>query len=147
MGQPTLAAPAPALAEIEEALVPALIVEKLEDGSYTVLVPSVPDADGRSDLHPAARTGASGRRAVYRRAQGVLEVGYRRRRIRPGHAGGKAIPGRVVGRLIDHSLFTAARRSSAKFVWAGRRCGIQLTRQPQAFFVRRNKLAQLSSVL
>jgi hypothetical protein len=32
----------PALAEIEEALVPALIVEKLEDGSYTVLVPSVP---------------------------------------------------------------------------------------------------------
>jgi hypothetical protein len=33
---------APALAEIEEALVPALIVEKLENGSYTVLVPSVP---------------------------------------------------------------------------------------------------------
>jgi hypothetical protein len=33
---------AAALAEIEEALVPALIVEKLEDGSYTVLVPSVP---------------------------------------------------------------------------------------------------------
>jgi uncharacterized membrane protein len=32
----------PALVEIEEALVPALIVEKLEDGSYTVLVPSVP---------------------------------------------------------------------------------------------------------
>jgi uncharacterized membrane protein len=33
---------APALVEIEEALVPALIIEKLEDGSYTVLVPSVP---------------------------------------------------------------------------------------------------------
>jgi hypothetical protein len=33
MSQPTLAPPAPALAEIEEALVPALIVEKLEDGS------------------------------------------------------------------------------------------------------------------
>ena len=30
---------APALVEIEEALVPALIVEELEDGSYTVLVP------------------------------------------------------------------------------------------------------------
>ena len=30
---------APALAEIEEALVPALIVEKPEDGSYIVLVP------------------------------------------------------------------------------------------------------------
>ena len=34
--------PAPALAEIEEALVPALIVEELENGSFTVLVPSVP---------------------------------------------------------------------------------------------------------
>jgi uncharacterized membrane protein len=33
---------APALVEIEEALVPALIIEQLEDGSYTVLVPSVP---------------------------------------------------------------------------------------------------------
>jgi hypothetical protein len=42
MSQPTLAPPAPALAEIEEALVPAPIVEKLEDDSSTVLVPSVP---------------------------------------------------------------------------------------------------------
>lgn len=33
---------APALVEIAEALVPALIVEELEGGSYTVLVPSVP---------------------------------------------------------------------------------------------------------
>ena len=33
---------APALVEIEDALVPALIVEELDDGSYTVLVPSVP---------------------------------------------------------------------------------------------------------
>jgi uncharacterized membrane protein len=32
----------PALAEIEEALVPAFIVEELEDGRYTVFVPSVP---------------------------------------------------------------------------------------------------------
>lgn len=32
----------PALVEIEEALVPALIVENLDDGSYTVLVPSAP---------------------------------------------------------------------------------------------------------
>jgi uncharacterized membrane protein len=32
----------PALVEIEEALVPALIVEALDDGSYTVLVPSAP---------------------------------------------------------------------------------------------------------
>ena len=33
---------APALVEIEEAWVPALIIEQLEDRSYTVLVPSVP---------------------------------------------------------------------------------------------------------
>ena len=32
----------PALAEIEEALVPAFIIEELEDGRYTVFVPSVP---------------------------------------------------------------------------------------------------------
>jgi uncharacterized membrane protein len=32
----------PCLAEIEEALAPAFIVEKLEDGHYTVLVPSAP---------------------------------------------------------------------------------------------------------
>jgi len=31
-----------ALVEIEDALVPALIVEELDDGSYTVLVPSAP---------------------------------------------------------------------------------------------------------
>jgi uncharacterized membrane protein len=32
----------PALAEIEEALVPAFIIEELSDGRYTVFVPSVP---------------------------------------------------------------------------------------------------------
>ncbi|HWL69663.1 MAG TPA: hypothetical protein VNS22_14925 [Geminicoccus sp.] len=32
----------PALVEIEDALVPALIVEVLDDGSYTILVPSAP---------------------------------------------------------------------------------------------------------
>jgi len=32
----------PALAEIEEALVPAFIIEALADGRFTVLVPSVP---------------------------------------------------------------------------------------------------------
>lgn len=34
----------PALAEIEEALVPAFIIEELHDGSFTVFVPSVPTA-------------------------------------------------------------------------------------------------------
>jgi uncharacterized membrane protein len=32
----------PALAEIEESLVPAFIIEELEDGRYTVFVPSIP---------------------------------------------------------------------------------------------------------
>lgn len=32
----------PALAEIEDALVPAFVIEELEDGQYTVFVPSVP---------------------------------------------------------------------------------------------------------
>ena len=32
----------PALVEIEEALVPAFIIEELEDGRFTVFVPSVP---------------------------------------------------------------------------------------------------------
>jgi len=32
----------PAFAEIEEALVPAFIIEEFEDGRYTVFVPSVP---------------------------------------------------------------------------------------------------------
>jgi uncharacterized membrane protein len=32
----------PALAEIEESLVPAFIIEKLDDGRYTVFVPSIP---------------------------------------------------------------------------------------------------------
>jgi uncharacterized membrane protein len=41
-GQSDETAFAPALVEIEEALVPALIIEELENGSYTVLVPSVP---------------------------------------------------------------------------------------------------------
>ena len=32
----------PALAEIEDALVPAFIIEECEDGRFTVFVPSVP---------------------------------------------------------------------------------------------------------
>ena len=32
----------PALAELEDALVPAFIIEELEDGRFTVFVPSIP---------------------------------------------------------------------------------------------------------
>jgi uncharacterized membrane protein len=49
----------PALAEIEEALVPAFIIEELEDGRYTVFVPSIPTPLagavyilGRERVHP-----------------------------------------------------------------------------------------------
>jgi uncharacterized membrane protein len=52
---------APALVEIEDALVPAFIVDELEDGRYTVFVPSVPTpAAGavyilaRERVHPVA---------------------------------------------------------------------------------------------
>ena len=46
----------PALVEIEEALVPALIVEELEDGSFTVLVPSAPTPmAGSLYILPASR--------------------------------------------------------------------------------------------
>jgi uncharacterized membrane protein len=49
----------PALAEIEDALVPAFIIEEFEDGRFTVFVPSVPTPLsgavyilGRSRVHP-----------------------------------------------------------------------------------------------
>ena len=54
----------PALVEIEDALVPALIVEKLEDGSYTVLVPSAPTPMA-GGVHLACRQGASSRYSVH----------------------------------------------------------------------------------
>ncbi len=38
----------PALAEIEDALVPAFIIEELEDGRFTVFVPSVPTPFARA---------------------------------------------------------------------------------------------------
>src|SRR5512144_1556362 len=72
----------PALVEIEDALVPALIVEELEDGSYTVLVPSAPTPMAgsiyilpRDRVHPVD--------IPFTKAMGViLEVGYRGRRVR-----------------------------------------------------------------
>ena len=41
-GEDREAAWKPALAEVEEALVPAFIIEELEDGRFTVFVPSIP---------------------------------------------------------------------------------------------------------
>jgi len=147
MSQPTLAPPAPALAEIEEALVPALIVEKLEDGSYTVLVPSVPTPmDGAIYILPpngcirstcrlpsrsrCSRNGAPAPVNSSRQCKRQSHPRPRRRR-----------PDRPFGYL---QLRGGVPRN---LVWTGRRCGIQLTWRQQAFFVRRNRLAQRSSVL
>ena len=47
---------APALVELEDALVPAMIIEELADGRFTVLVPSVPTpAAGALCVLPATR--------------------------------------------------------------------------------------------
>jgi len=50
-----------ALAEIEDALVPAFIIEELEDGRFTVFVPSVPTpfAGAVYILNTQPRTSAS----------------------------------------------------------------------------------------
>ena len=44
----------PALAEIEDALVPAFIIEEFEDGRFTVFVPFDPHASGWSRISSAA---------------------------------------------------------------------------------------------
>jgi uncharacterized membrane protein len=54
----------PALAEIEEALVPAFIIEEFEDGRYTVFVPSIPTPLCWLRLHSRPETGASLERTV-----------------------------------------------------------------------------------
>jgi uncharacterized membrane protein len=53
----------PVIVEIEDALVPAFVVEKLDDGRYTVFVPSVPTPFACARSH----SGASARRASSRR--------------------------------------------------------------------------------
>jgi uncharacterized membrane protein len=55
-GDETSTAFEPALVELEDALVPALIVEELPDGQFVVLVPSVPTpVSGALYVLPAAR--------------------------------------------------------------------------------------------
>jgi uncharacterized membrane protein len=55
-GDATSEAFAPAMVELEDALVPALIVEELPDGQFVVLVPSVPTpVSGALYILPAAR--------------------------------------------------------------------------------------------
>jgi uncharacterized membrane protein len=73
----------PALAEVEEALVPAFIIEELEDGRFTVFVPSIPTPLAGAvyilsaeRVHPLnvrpkrSRAGDRGRRIWWRRWRG-----------------------------------------------------------------------------
>jgi hypothetical protein len=86
----------PAQVEIEEALVPAYIVD--EFGGRLIHRPraACADADGRKYLHTATRTRASGRHFVYHGDRRVLEMGHRCGRVpacyedHPGRPAGPA---------------------------------------------------------
>jgi uncharacterized membrane protein len=71
----------PALAEIEEALVPAFIIEELADGRYTVFVPSVPTplagavyVLSRARVHPVSVGFAQAIRTVSRWGAGSKDL-------------------------------------------------------------------------
>lgn len=71
----------PALAEIEEALVPAFIIEELDDGRYTVFVPSVPTPLAgavyvldRARVHPLDVPFTQAIKAVSRWGQGARDL-------------------------------------------------------------------------
>src|SRR5262249_6723645 len=71
----------PALAEIEEALVPAFIIEELADGRYTVFVPSVPTPLAgagyiltRERLHPVSDGFAQACKTVSRWGAGAKDL-------------------------------------------------------------------------
>jgi hypothetical protein len=54
-----------ALAEIEDALAPAFVIEELPDGRFTIFVPSIPTPLAGARLHPRARARTSARRALH----------------------------------------------------------------------------------
>jgi uncharacterized membrane protein len=71
----------PALVEIEEALVPAFIIEELDDGRFTVFVPSVPTPLAgaiyilsRERVHPLDVAFTQAVKAVSRWGQGSKEL-------------------------------------------------------------------------
>ncbi len=72
-GEEREAAWKPALAEVEEALVPAFIIEELGDGRFTVFVPSIPT--GGSGVHLECGAGASAECAVHTGDQNDLALG------------------------------------------------------------------------
>jgi len=71
----------PALAEIEEALVPAFIIEEFEDGRYTVFVPSIPTPLAgavyileRKRVHPLSVPFTEALKAVSKWGSGAKEL-------------------------------------------------------------------------
>jgi len=71
----------PAMAEIEDALVPAFIIEALADGRYTVFVPSIPTPFagavyvlGRERVHPVDVPFTQAVRAISRWGSGTGEL-------------------------------------------------------------------------
>jgi len=81
----------PALAEIEEALVPAFIIEEFDDGRYTVFVPSVPTPLAgavyileRARVHPLDVPFTQAIKVISRWGQGSKELAAAMERNRPG---------------------------------------------------------------
>ena len=97
----------PALAEIEDALVPAFIIEELEDGRLTVFVPSVPTPFAgavyvlsRERVHPVDVPFTQAIRAVSRWGSGSKELvaAMKTENISEREIVG---PGRVTGVQVD----------------------------------------------
>ena len=82
----------PALVEIEDALVPAFIIEDLGDGRYTVFVPSVPTplagavyVLGRARVHPLDVPFTDAVKSVSRWGAGAKELVAAMERREPSH--------------------------------------------------------------
>ena len=123
-GDPSEGAFRPALVELEDALAPGFIIEELEDGRYTVLVPSVPTPAAGALQRPAAGARAPRGRAVHAGGEGHLQVGRGR-----GDDGPRRV-GRFVGRAaVSHRsgqgpagksrmLQPAELKSTEKLAWS-----------------------------
>ena len=92
----------PALVEIEEALVPGFIIEELEDGRYTVFVPSVPTPLAgavyilaRERVHPLDVPFTQAIRSVSRWGAGSKELVAAMRDASPEH--GRHVSAAAVG--------------------------------------------------
>lgn len=89
----------PALAEIEEALVPAFIIEEFADGRYTVFVPSIPTPFAgavyildRSRVHPLDVPFTEALRVVSRWGSGAERLELAMQRGRSPSVRGSAAP-------------------------------------------------------